>query len=416
MTDVVVIGGGLAGLAAAAHAAGAGARVRVLERSSTLGGRATSVERSGAVLDEGPHALYLTGGAMEVLDGLGIDPPGAEPILSGALGLTSDAAHLLPMGPMTLVRSGLLGWRGRLAAGALFAGLPRRSLDGLGTQSMTSWLESEIGDRPTRELFAAFTRLSTYAADLDHLRADVGVHQLQLSLGGVRYLHGGWASMVTALADAATSAGAELSPGAKVTEVRRAGDGWQVDVDGAGTVEADRVVVGGLSPSASAALLGSPGLAEVARSAVPIEAACLSVVLRRLPNDAPHFALGVDEPDYFSVHGPPAQLGEGVVVSAMRYLHPAGSTGDATAPDVREHLESVMDRAQPGWRDELVDRRFLARMPVTHRLPTPGQTELPVAVADTPDAFVCGDWLGGVHHLADASLVSGRAAGLAAAS
>ncbi|MEP7354343.1 MAG: hydroxysqualene dehydroxylase HpnE, partial [Acidobacteriota bacterium] len=44
MTDVIVIGGGLAGLAAAAALGGAGHKVRVLESKRYLGGRATSYE------------------------------------------------------------------------------------------------------------------------------------------------------------------------------------------------------------------------------------------------------------------------------------------------------------------------------------------------------------------------------------
>ncbi len=56
-SDIVVIGGGFAGLAAAVRLAGAGARVTVLERRGVLGGRAYSfVEpESGAVLDNGQH-------------------------------------------------------------------------------------------------------------------------------------------------------------------------------------------------------------------------------------------------------------------------------------------------------------------------------------------------------------------------
>ncbi|HWP34005.1 MAG TPA: FAD-dependent oxidoreductase, partial [Thermodesulfobacteriota bacterium] len=58
--DVVVIGGGFAGLSAAVRLAGAGARVLVLERRGVLGGRAYSFVEpdSGAVVDNGQH-LFL---------------------------------------------------------------------------------------------------------------------------------------------------------------------------------------------------------------------------------------------------------------------------------------------------------------------------------------------------------------------
>jgi isorenieratene synthase len=51
MSQVVVVGGGMAGMAAAAALAGAGAEVTVLEREAALGGRWGVVERSGFTQD-----------------------------------------------------------------------------------------------------------------------------------------------------------------------------------------------------------------------------------------------------------------------------------------------------------------------------------------------------------------------------
>src|SRR5437763_5748965 len=57
MKEVVVIGGGFAGLAAATRLVEAGARVTLLEKRAQLGGRAYSVvdEASGDVVDNGQH-------------------------------------------------------------------------------------------------------------------------------------------------------------------------------------------------------------------------------------------------------------------------------------------------------------------------------------------------------------------------
>ncbi|MEQ8690750.1 MAG: FAD-dependent oxidoreductase, partial [Pseudomonadales bacterium] len=57
--EVVVIGGGLAGLTAAVYLGRAGRRVSVLERSAEVGGRARVQQLEGFHLNLGPHALYL---------------------------------------------------------------------------------------------------------------------------------------------------------------------------------------------------------------------------------------------------------------------------------------------------------------------------------------------------------------------
>lgn len=56
--DVVVLGGGAAGLTAAWRAAVAGRSVRLFERSPTLGGLAASFEVAGVRVDHGSHRLH----------------------------------------------------------------------------------------------------------------------------------------------------------------------------------------------------------------------------------------------------------------------------------------------------------------------------------------------------------------------
>ena len=56
-TDAVVVGGGIAGLAAAQLLRRAGVSVMVLD-PQPLGGRARTDERSGFLFNRGPHARY----------------------------------------------------------------------------------------------------------------------------------------------------------------------------------------------------------------------------------------------------------------------------------------------------------------------------------------------------------------------
>lgn len=57
MASVVIVGGGLAGLSAAARLAKHGLRVTVLERGA-LGGRAVTLRIKGFAFNFGAHAIY----------------------------------------------------------------------------------------------------------------------------------------------------------------------------------------------------------------------------------------------------------------------------------------------------------------------------------------------------------------------
>ncbi len=74
--DVVVIGGGIAGLATGALLAKAGRSVIVLEKGQQIGGRAYTYVDKGFVLNYGAHAMYRphTGVLADLLTRLGQPP------------------------------------------------------------------------------------------------------------------------------------------------------------------------------------------------------------------------------------------------------------------------------------------------------------------------------------------------------
>src|SRR4051794_3728763 len=83
----VVVGGGLAGLAAASYLARGGASVTLLEKAPTLGGRAATDTPHGFALNRGVHALYTGGPASDVLRELNVAYSSGTP------------KHVFAMGP-----------------------------------------------------------------------------------------------------------------------------------------------------------------------------------------------------------------------------------------------------------------------------------------------------------------------------
>lgn len=414
--DVAVVGGGVGGLAAAALLAGAGKSVRLFEKAPRLGGRAITQDVGGFRFNLGPHALYRAGSGLRVLRRLGIEPRGGVPGVSGGFALRGGARHALPGGFLSLVSTGLFGLAAKLETARLLAGIARIDAARYDGEALTSWLEREIRHPEVRLLIGALVRLATYANCPDRLSAGVALRQLQQAVGGsVLYLDGGWQTMVDALRDVATAAGARLAEQSRVDAVTADQNGWLLRPSAGSPVAAAAVVLA-VEPQVAAALTaGSAGatLAAWAAAAEPVRAACLDVGLKRLPQPRALFALGVDAPVYLSVHSAVARLAEGerASVQVAKYL-PVGAASDAKT-DQRQ-LEGVLDLVQPGWRGELLEQRFLPDMVVSHALTgaaSGGCAGRPGPAVNGADGlFVVGDWVGAEGLLADASFASAECA------
>jgi phytoene dehydrogenase-like protein len=413
--DVVVVGGGLAGLAAAAYAARGGLSVRVLERSRHPGGRARTRDQDGFLFNVGPHALYRRGPGRAVLRELGVDFAGAVPPNAG-LAIRDGRAYGLPVGPGSLLRTRLLGARAKLQIASLLARLKRGLPAVPAGASVDDWLR-EAGLRPdAADLVRAIVRVTTYAHEPARLDARAALEQVrQAFTGGVLYIHGGWQSLVDGLRRAAEASGASLTSEARAEEIARTADGFAVRT-ASGQRIAARAVILAVPPDEAARLAGavSPML-RAAGAPIPVRAASFDLGLRALPRPGATFALGIDRPWYFSVHSRTARLAPHghVLLHAVRYLGP-----DRPAPeDCARELEGLLDIVQPGWREHVVVRRFVPDLMVAHALPAAGPGlagRTPVAAPDAPSLFLAGDWVGAEGMLADASLASARRAALLA--
>ena len=408
--STIVIGAGLAGLTAANVLADGGEQVTVLEARNRIGGRATTDERKGHLFNQGPHALYLNGAGRRALDELGVAAPGGVPSTKSAVGVRGDLVSVLPGGVATLIRTELLRGGERLDLARGLSRLRSEEPASFAHVATDEWIARTFATQAARDLVAGLARVSTYTADLHRLSADVGILQLQLAFGGVRYLHGGWQALVATLADRAKARGVTFRTGTSASAIDEESGSWSVATP-TDRMTADRVVVAVNSPRVAAALTGSTALADWADTVIPATVAVLDVGLHRLPMPNRTFAFDVDRPLYFSVHNPPADLGPGVTLHAMKYL-PAADV--STADELRAELRAFLDILQPGWEAEHVTSRFMRRMVASSAITRPSTAGLAgrpdVSFAGRPGIYLAGDWVGDEGHIADASIASGKKA------
>ncbi|XQE77829.1 phytoene desaturase [Streptomyces microflavus] len=270
---VVVVGAGLAGLAATLHLLGAGRRVTVVERDSGPGGRAGLLESGGYRIDTGPTVLTM--------------PDLVEEAFAAVGHRLADRLELIPLDP---------AYRARFADGTQldvhtdgaameaaveqFAG----ARQAVGYRRLRRWLERLYRVQMRRFIDANFdSPLQLAHPDLARLAALGGFGRLDARIGhfvsderlrrvfsfqalyagvpparalaayaviaymdtiaGVYFPKGGMHSLPRALADSAAEAGAAFRYGQTVTRLERSGDRVTAVVTDQERIPCDAVVL-----------------------------------------------------------------------------------------------------------------------------------------------------------------------------
>ena len=413
--SVVIVGGGLSGLAAAVQLGRLGVRAALYEDADHIGGRASTECREGFHLNLGPHRLFERGAAVVGLRALGVPIDCAARGPGGGFAIWRGVKHTLPVGYCSLLTTGLFGLAAKREVARLLASVPALDLSALQRTSIGDWLRTEVRDPRVAELVLAMVRVTTYSDEPDRQSAAAALGQLTLSLtGAALYVHGGWATLVSALRTVAVAHGATVVAGRRVVSLNlTAGRAESVMLED-GTLVACRAVIVASSPRSAERLLTRAAIPAFATT--PICVAALDVALRRLPVKCAVFAVGVDVPVCFSADSAIAQVAPraGAVVHVAKYLR-AGARG--TDDDARQ-LEWTLDLVQPGWRNVVVHRRFLETVVVSHALVTAQSGGFTgrqgMRVPGLENVFLAGDWIGMTGQLADASVSSGIEAAIAA--
>jgi phytoene dehydrogenase-like protein len=222
--DVVIIGGGLAGLTTTALLARAGKVVTLFEQSSKeIGGRAMTSVFDGFYFNQGPHALYISDLGAAVLQKLGVTYTGGIAAGKGSSYLISDGKkHQIPSDYSWIPSAKGEGNLGEANESQFFNSLAKVDFSQLESVTVQEWLNKNIHDKNLAEIIKTALRLNTYGTDPDVQSIGSAFRQIYLaSLGGAMYLNGGWQMLVDGLVIAAKNAKARIVMGKKATRVER---------------------------------------------------------------------------------------------------------------------------------------------------------------------------------------------------
>ncbi|MFE0809137.1 protoporphyrinogen oxidase [Streptomyces sp. NPDC058848] len=293
--QVVVVGGGIAGLAAAHRLLERGARVTVLEASDRVGGKLLAGEIAGVRVDLGAESMLArrpeaVGLAREVGLADRLQPPAtasASLWTRGAL-RPMPKGHVMGVPGTAAALSGVLSEEG-LARIERDAELPRTEVgdDVAVGEYVAARLGREVVDRLVEPLLGGvyagdayrlslrsavpqlFEAARTHTSLTEAVRAIQGRTATAPATGPVFMgVEGGVGTLPLAVAESVRARGGEIVTGAPVTELRRtADDGWRVTA-------ADRV----LHADAVVVALPARPAAELLRAEAPAAAAELTGV------------------------------------------------------------------------------------------------------------------------------------------
>lgn len=368
MSQITVVGGGLAGLTAAIACAEGGAEVQLLEVHEQLGGRARSANGPYKA-NLGPHALYSDGAMWGWLSERGLLPNHVLPPLAGArFRYQGKVQRTPPLGTIPAV----LRLRGRQAPVE---------------QDFRGWAAAHTDERVAAAL-SSIAGVYTFHHDPGELSAAfVWERTVRLFLSTpppstiVRYAAGGWSGMVAPLERRLHELGVEVHTGHRVEELPKPPVILATELHQAGELLGERLEW---------------------RSGNTV---CLDVGLSRRRGD-PWIVSDMDEAGwigrYSSSDRQIAPEGHELIQTQMP-IRPGENADQAGA-----RLERLIDQSVPGWRERETWRRRQVMDARSGALDPPGSTWRDRPAVDRGDGvYLAGDMVAAPGLLAEVSWASG---------
>jgi len=375
MQEITVIGGGVAGLAAAITCAEQGAAVELFEGSESLGGRARS-DAGPYKTNLGPHAIYKGGALWNWLSQRNLMPPLARPQLTGVRFHYEGSIHRTP--PLSLIPLGLR-LRGRLASN---------------DQDFRSWVADHADERMAAML-SGLAGVYTFHHDPGELSAAFVWERTQRLLLDpklpARFPVGGWGVMVDSMERHARSLGVKITTGQRVTALPNI------------------TTIVALELAHARELLEDPRLHWPSGNTV-----CLDLALQRRRDD-PYVISDMSSAGWierFTANDRTLAPSGEELVQAQMPIKPGESTDAAGA-----RLEQLLDKSFEGWRDRVTFRRRQVMDGRTGALDLPETTWRDRPAIDRGDGiFLCGDQVAAPGCLAEVAFASAfEASGMALA-
>jgi phytoene dehydrogenase-like protein len=405
--DVIITGGGIAGLSAGALLSRKGYSCCVLEQLPIAGGRARVVEKDGFLIDYGIHVHRYAGQgrAADVLRKAGIARrflPAGPPLVWHNGRFTA-----FPKGPAQIIASPLLGLAGKVQLIKLFAGVLLGKSDPADYRlTVTEWLKNKGATAQDLQDFARLISTAglvcsdierASAGELaDFLRSAIKAHEAS------GYFLGGWDNLIEQFMRVIEEHG-EVRMDVKAEKII-VQDGVAAGVRANGSDLFTRCVIAAV-PVQHLAKIAQPdwfeqGVWDRMQAMEPTAGLSVDLCLKRRVTDISGIVFTMDPytMGVFTSNIEPALAPRGKQLATWYYPIPRDKMDDkAFLKGERVRLNDLIESMFPGLRDAVEYERFIAMDMVDGAVPVVGQSwpERPaVDCSRVKNLFIAGDACG----------------------
>lgn len=406
--DVIVVGGGLAGLGAGALLAQSGVRVLLLERRPIPGGRALVVKQQGFTLNYGLH--YIVGGKSSphyrILELIGkLDAAPLAPVIPRKLHrMRAGKLHITPTAPLDMLTTGLLTPAGKIGLAKAALAIMTANIESLWNVPIGKWLDDVTHEQSLRNFFLDLCGPLTFEPvpeDISAAHFILAVRPFLMPKAPIAYYPvGGWIGMFEAFKARIEEAGGEVR--FKVQAERLAiEDGQIIGVWAGGELLRCKAVIAAVPPVKLAELLKETPIAELSAERLknirPTMGVAVDLGVMGLHNDK---VATIELPELNATLGihnlfEPSLVPEGGhLFQFLRFMTPEQMEDSANVERSESMIVELLETIWPGFREKIVLRRTLIRPMLTaasHRYDQPRPSLLPLEISSPRGLFLAGD-------------------------
>ncbi|MDQ0256181.1 phytoene dehydrogenase-like protein [Evansella vedderi] len=413
--DVVIVGGGLAGLSAAAKLSHHGKKVAVIERGK-LGGRAMTIKMKGFQFNFGAHAIYGRDQSFltTIEKELGLRLYWSDFTQMKAKYDLGEEVSVVPSNIGGLIQTKLLKGmdKFRFAYHIMFTMLGFEKGDP--DISIHDWLENKKVSPAVKEMMLNLASSNFFTGEPERIPSDVffGYYRRLFKTNiPVSYIQGGWAKLINEFIRIIEKNGGEI-----ITKTKA--NGIKVEQKKVTEVHTNKVTytakdfIFAIPPEELRELFqGSPIESELERykNFEPTYVMFYDIGLKKRIDSSYTYIFDRDRQifitdiSYYDMEAAPPG---GQLLQAVAYLK-KNEVNDPNAHEkIKQRIEAFYDKHYDGWRKELVVPR-VSKVAVVQAIKwTMNQRGLPTHFSNLTNSYFAGDWCQGAGQLSELSFSS----------